>query len=626
MYISNLYMAIYICIILLIAVFFISMIRSRQLALIHKIYFAAASSLVIWLLAMIGFRYTSPDQTGPLMLLDAVTTSCGALIPPFSLLFAICYTKEDNYLPKRYWALLAMPVLTMVMVFTNPYHHLYYEVFSLSSTEVQFGPYFFVHSAYTYFCAALAIVIIIRFAIKTKMRLHILQAILFTIGSLFPSIVNLLVVTNVIESTVALTPISFSVTMLFHGIIIYRLHFFDIKPIAMQQLINWIGDGYIVTNPSGLVVSYNRPFSELFGEQYHIRENVHLQKCFQDEDAENKTAFYNLLTAIRSCRESKTKVTYEQAITVCKDQEYVKNYYMVEVTPLIIQENICGFLSILRDITQVKKNMQRLQDNQVKMMEQERLAFLGQMVGGLAHNLKTPIMSISGSVSAVENLVQESTISIDDPEVTAEDFREIYSEMDGWLQRIQESCSYMSDIISAVKGQAGNMNVSHKEDFSLAEAFKRVSLLLRHELQSSQCTLKIEGPLDSKNILIHGDINNLVQVINNLVSNAIDAQLPTGNHDIIVNLDKDSEALKITITDFGSGISEKVRKKLFQEMVTSKGTLGTGLGVFISNTVIRAKFDGSMWFEDHPGGGTIWGISIPHDNVNFISGKGVDRE
>ena len=325
------------------------------------------------------------------------------------------------------------------------------------------------------------------------------------------------------------------------------------------------------------------------------------------------------MTAIRSCQESHTKVTYEQAMMVPKNQEYMKCFYMIEVTPLIIKGNICGFLSILRNITQVKKNMQRLQDSQGKTLEQERLAFLGQMVGGLAHNLKTPIMSISGSVSAVENLVQECTISMNDPEVTDEDYREIYSEMDNWMSRIREACSYMSDIISAVKGQAGNMNVSTKEDFSLAETFKRVSLLLRHELLNHQCTLKIAGQLHGENVLIHGDINNLVQVINNLVSNAIDAQLPDGNHDIIVRLDKDDQFLKITITDFGSGISDTVRRKLFQEMVTSKGTMGTGLGVFISNTVIRAKFDGTMWFEDNPEGGTIWGISIPFDNVTFIS-------
>lgn len=59
-------------------------------------------------------------------------------------------------------------------------------------------------------------------------------------------------------------------------------------------------------------------------------------------------------------------------------------------------------------------------------------------------------------------------------------------------------------------------------------------------------------------------------------------------------------------------------------MVTSKGTLGTGLGVFISNTVIRAKFDGSMWFEDNPEGGTIFGIAIPMENVKILERKEVD--
>ena len=75
--------------------------------------------------------------------------------------------------------------------------------------------------------------------------------------------------------------------------------------------------------------------------------------------------------------------------------------------------------------------------------------------------------------------------------------------------------------------------------------------------------------------------------------------------------------------DHGQGIPEKVRRSLFQQMVTSKGTLGTGLGIFISNTVIRAKFDGTMWFDDNPGGGTVMGISIPLENVTFENKKGV---
>jgi two-component system sensor histidine kinase HupT/HoxJ len=50
-------------------------------------------------------------------------------------------------------------------------------------------------------------------------------------------------------------------------------------------------------------------------------------------------------------------------------------------------------------------------------------------------------------------------------------------------------------------------------------------------------------------------------------------------------------------------------------MTTSKGTQGTGLGLYISNAVVRGKFGGSMWLEDNPGGGSIFGMSIPLENV-----------
>ena len=624
MEIPNALVVFFLCVIVVSVMFIITILRTRQIMLIHKAYFAAAISLIIWLIALICIKFTDPLNINMLSFWDATTTMAAAFIPACSLLFSICYTKEyESNLPKRYWLMFIIPVITTIMVYTNKYHHLYYKVFSLVNTTVKFGPYFVVHSIYTFSCVTLAVFLIIRFAFKTKTRLHIWQAFLFTIGSLAPSIVNVLVLSNKIEANIILTPISFIITLIFHGIVIYRLHLLDIKPMAMQQLINWLVDGYVVTNETGIIVSYNRPFMELLGNQYHIRENMSLHDCAQNEDLENKTAMYNLLTAMRSCQESHTRVTYEQAFSLQKGDEMVRYFYLAEVTPLITEGKLCGFLSIFRDITQYKTNMQRLQDNQVKMAEQERLAFLGQMVGGLAHNLKTPIMSISGSVSAVENLIEECQTSIGDPEVTAEDYHEIYGEVTTWLQRMREACTYMSDIISAVKGQAGNMNVSDSVDFPLDEAFKRVSLLLRHELLNNHCTLKINNSFPDQEILIHGDINNLVQIINNLVVNAIDAQTLGGNHDIEVNVVIDETALQIQIKDYGSGIPDHVRKKLFQEMVTSKGTKGSGLGIFISNTVIRAKFDGSMWFDDNPEGGTVWGIRIPVNNITVINRKKV---
>lgn len=623
MYISNGILTVLIVIILLISSFLIGLLRNRQILMIHKIYFSAAICLIVWLLALIGLEFTDPENGTLLYVWDGVTNLGVTTIPVFSLLLAIAYTKGyDSSLPKRYYLLFVIPIITNIMIWTNPLHHLYYKVFSLDNSTVEFGPYFNVHAAYCFLCTALSIFVMVRFAFTTKTKLHIQQAILFSIGSLAPSLVSVLVIMRVIKATIITTPLAFALTLFFHGFIIYRLHFFDIKPIGIQRLVDWMSDCYLITSATGIVVNYNHPFYDVFGKWYGIQENANLSDCLKDEDVENKTAIYNLLTAIHSCSDTAAKISYEQALSIEQNGEVSKYFYMVEVTALIVKEKISGYLVIFKDVTKIKENMLQLQDSQVKMMERERLAFLGQMVGGLAHNLKTPIMSISGAASAVESLVNECEASVGDPEVTPDDYRENYGEMSGWLQKMREACSYMSDIISAVKGQASNMNVSDVADFSLDEMLKRVTLLLRHELLSSKCSLEIESDIADE-IMLRGDINNLVQVINNLVSNAIDAQRLDGDPRIIIGVYANDHFLNLTVKDFGVGISPEIKKNLFKQMVTSKGNMGTGLGIFISNTVIRAKFDGSMWVEDNPEGGSVFGISIPLENVSFIKRKQV---
>ena len=249
-------------------------------------------------------------------------------------------------------------------------------------------------------------------------------------------------------------------------------------------------------------------------------------------------------------------------------------------------------------------------------MEQERFAFLGQMIGGLAHNLKTPIMSISGCISAAEALVEECIDSLDDDQVTEEDFREIYAEMRDWFSKVKDSTAYMSDIITAIKGQAANISTDEKVTFTIDAMLKRCQLLMRHELLNSGCKLKIVCPEDEE-ISLEGDINNLVQVIGNLLSNSIFAQKQTGGGEIEIEICHDEVTLKILVKDRGCGISKNVLDKLFKSMVTNKGTMGTGLGLYISNAVIRSKFNGEMWGENREGGGSLFGIAIPLETVHI---------
>ena len=217
------------------------------------------------------------------------------------------------------------------------------------------------------------------------------------------------------------------------------------------------------------------------------------------------------------------------------------------------------------------------------------------MIGGIAHNLKTPIMSISGATEALTDLIKEYDTSIGDPEVTNEDHHDIAKDMESWVSKIKTHVSYMSDVITAVKGQAISSNES-VESFTIEELLSRVSILMKHELKHSLVELNYSLSID-KDFVLHGNINALVQVIDNLVSNAIQAYNGKPDSVIDFSVDKNENNLVFSIKDYGCGMSKEVQDKLFKEMVTTKGKNGTGLGLFMSYSNIKSKFNGSITFE-----------------------------
>ena len=81
--------------------------------------------------------------------------------------------------------------------------------------------------------------------------------------------------------------------------------------------------------------------------------------------------------------------------------------------------------------------LSQIESNQNMLMEKERLASLGQLIGGIAHNLKTPIMSISGAAEGLSDLVKEYDESIGDAEVTNDDHHAIAKDMSEWIEKIK---------------------------------------------------------------------------------------------------------------------------------------------------------------------------------------------
>ena len=293
--------------------------------------------------------------------------------------------------------------------------------------------------------------------------------------------------------------------------------------------------------------------------------------------------------------------------TILVNQDNIEGKKLPITSKDIVGELVQSFNDI-QDLT--KKNIEKMHNNQEQLVEQERLASLGQMIGGIAHNLKTPIMSISGATQGLNDLIDEFNNSIGNPVVNNDDFHDIAKDMYEWTTKIKSYTEYMSDVITAVKGQAVNFSNETDISFSLMELFKRVDILMKHELKNSLVYLNTSMKVD-ENTFLHGDVNILVQVINNMISNAIQAYNgePEKNIDLIASSDGDN--IIITVRDYGPGLPKKVKEKLFKEMITTKGKNGTGLGLYMSYSTIKARFNGNIVFESEDGVGTSFYIILP---------------
>lgn len=520
-------------------------------------------------------------------------------LPVAFLFFSISFAKTKFKFKKPYLLLFIIPITTLLVIWTNDYHHLFYVVYNVTTADTVFGPYFYVHSVYSYALLFISLIYLIRYTIKNS-GFFSKQSILILIGSLIPICINFVGVLG-IPMTIYLTPISFTISALFFALAMIKFRFLSVTPIALQNIVDKMSDGYIVIDEENLIVDFNKPIVDFLrvkkdnfrNKDFFAYETKHIQK----KDLDTIRKYVGL--------SRKSNKTYSLQIKLIKSQKY----FNVEITSMFSDNLLLGTLILFKDTTQHILDMEQIQNNQSLLMERERLASLGQLIGGIAHNLKTPIMSISGATEGLTDLIKEYDESIGDPEVTNEDHHAIAKDMSEWVDKIKTHTAYMSDVITAVKGQAVTLSENQHITFDIDELVKRVDILMKHELKNALITLNISINTD-KNTALHGDITSLVQVINNMISNSIQAYNGKPNESIELIVNKEKNNLVISVKDHGCGLPEEVKKKLFKEMITTKGKNGTGLGLFMSYSTIRAHFNGDITFESNSNG-TTFNIIIP---------------
>lgn len=531
----------------------------------------------------------------------------GTCFLPVTFLFiSLVFAKTKINFTKKYLLLLVVPVLSLLILWTNNLHHLFYKVYSTNIYDTVYGPYFYVHTIYSYTSIGIALILLLKYSIKNS-GFFSKQSILIFSGTFICLSINMLGTFNIVPMSIYITPISFAIAIFFFTLAIFKFGFLKVAPIALQRIVDRISDSYLVLNDELIVTDFNQTFLETFRvTSSDIRNNniVDLLAKYKEFNIDVEM----LIAAIKKTRLDDSTITVEEHF------EPIDKYFHIEINSIKNKGNFLGTLILLKDITQHIIDIQTIKDNQDRLIEKERLASLGQMIGGIAHNLKTPIMSIAGAAEGLSDLTNEYRTSIGDPEVTVEDHHEIANDMDTWIEKIRTHLSYMSDIITAVKGQAVNFSDNTFTGFTVGELVKYVDILMKHELKNALINFKTTVNLD-ENTKIGGNINSLVQVINNIISNAIQAYNGKPNQEIDFILSQSNDSLIIKVQDFAGGLPKNVQEKLFKEMITTKGKNGTGLGLFMSYSNIKAHFNGDMRYETKQGEGTTFILEIPLNKV-----------
>lgn len=577
--------------------------RKKQKSTLYSLFRVLFLLLSLHIVALILLFYFKDIilNMDTLMYIDAISYISTCNLPVILFFISSIYENKETNL-KKYWYLFIIPILSIIIIFTNPLHHLFCKSYAINVADVQLGPYFYVHMLYTYLLILVAFIKLIKTSIS-KAGFLSFGTILIILGACAPIIPNLLASLQLISMDTYITPIPYLITAICFYISIFKLNSFDAVPIALKNIVDIMTDAFIVVEKDGTITYSNNAFNTNLSKMIGIKLNDNFYNII---NTNKKLKLSKLNNLIKKSEKNNTVETFDWSFNSEK-------YFEISAQPVIStkgRKKVIGTLIIFKDTTQHMLDMQTIKNNQDMLLERERLASLGQLIGGIAHNLKTPIMSISGAAEGLTDLVKEYEASVGDPEVTVQDHHDIAKDMKDWIEKIHSYTEYMSDIITAVKGQAVTMSEEQAVSFTLDELVKRVNILMKHELKNALVELNVSMQVNEQTVL-KGNINSLVQVINNMISNAIQAYDGKPDNKIDLILKKENNNIIISVKDYGCGLPDEVQKKLFKEMITTKGKNGTGLGLFMSYSTIRAHFNGNMTFETEQGKGTTFNIILP---------------
>ena len=251
-----------------------------------------------------------------------------------------------------------------------------------------------------------------------------------------------------------------------------------------------------------------------------------------------------------------------------------------------------------------------LKENTERGLVAEKMASLGRLTAGIAHEMNTLLAALRASLTEMETLVKEYRSAVGDPEITAEDHGEIAKEMLAAIGLANIAAERTAGFVRGIKTQTRTIAQAERQPFNAVPVIEEALLLLQHALRKANCTAAFTHAVAAAELT--GSPGRMAQVVTNLVTNAIDACAEKNGGAITVRLVPRAEGIQLTVEDEGTGIEQQNLAKIFDPLFTTKPIgVGTGLGLAIVHDIVVGEFGGSVDVSSTPGKGTVFTLFFP---------------
>jgi signal transduction histidine kinase len=581
--------------------------HSRQL---HRVCALNVLILLLWTVFRLSNFMVSSFTGRTIYIIYFLGSVCVFFLPATLIVLCILLVKEQITHKITYVLIFIPPVSSTLILATNDFHKLFIKIVTSNSASFVYGICYYIHCTWQLVYATFAVLYLLYFSLKYTNCLT-KQILLVVSGIITPIAVDYLVYLSYFSTLPVSLPdsiytLSYCFTAICLTLAIKKYKFLDTLPIAIRSIVDYISDSFLVIDYKSNILEMNNNFKAEFGPLINMDEG-NLFKALSAPDFKELKEKISQYTSNLDRMHTNAKFEHEFIING------TSRYFEIEIIHIYVHEQFIALLILLRNMTEHRQVIRLMEENSKQMIEKARLISLHNLIGGISHNIKSPLMSSSGGILALKNHTRKIEGLLEELNKNDQytDYVEIIEDMKKWEDSIKHYLVYISDIITAVKDQTTSMNGNQNRSFTVNEVLNKIKILLDFELKRSNC--KLSNVLNKESdTQIEGDISALTQILGNVIINATQAYSDGGTINLEVCRDRDG--IVFVVQDQGKGIAPEVKARIFNEMVTTKGKDGSGLGLYFANIAIKCQFKGSMRLESEEGKGTIVYISIPLQN------------